>query len=160
MKRLYTQLVVLAATGFGLGCSPVAPGTVGALGGLVFLPWMRALNPVGQGAVAVALAAVAVPLCGCAERFFGVKDDRRIVADEYLTLPIALIGVPWPGHPWLLVAAFILSRLADMLKPPPARSLQKLPGGFGIVADDVVSCLYTCCILHVVTLAMAYLPAA
>lgn len=74
------------------------------------------------------------------ERQFGVKDDLRIVADEYLTFPLRMIGLLATAGALLL--AFLTHRLCDILKPPPARSLQRLPGGWGIVLDDVIASVY------------------
>jgi phosphatidylglycerophosphatase A len=103
-----------------------------------------------QAAIAVALAAVAIPVCGAAEKSFGVKDDRRIVADEYLTFPICTIGLPCLAAPWILAVAFVVNRAMDVLKPFPARQIQAVPGGPGIVLDDVFSSLYALAINHAV----------
>jgi phosphatidylglycerophosphatase A len=94
------------------------------------------------------LAAAAVPLCDQAERHFGVKDDHRIVADEYLTFPLCLVGLPWREHLWILAVAFVVNRALDVVKPPPARQAQELAGGLGIVMDDFVTCLYALALNH------------
>lgn len=140
-----------AATGFGLGFSPVASGTTGAFLGL---PLMLLLYPVWTGAIAwqiaccAVLAAAAVPICGAAERHFRRKDDRRIVADEYLTFPIGLIGLPLTFP--VLALAFVTNRICDIVKPFPARGAQALPGGWGIAIDDFVSALYSLALNHAV----------
>jgi phosphatidylglycerophosphatase A len=155
---IHRKIVLLFATGFGLGFCPVASGTAGALPGIMIL---LALQPLWQGPVlwpalaAAALSLAAIPICDLAERHFGRKDDRRIVADEYLTFPICMLGLPLT--PWLLAAAFFTSRLCDVLKPPPARRLQALPGGLGIVADDVIANLYSLALNHLVFLFANYL---
>ena len=145
----WKYLAVSAATGFGLGLSPFASGTTGTLLGI---PLMFCLSAVWTGAIVwqicccVVLAAVALPLCDAAEKHFNRKDDPRIVADEYLTFPICMIGLPIciPA----LGLAFITNRICDILKPPPAYRAQKLPGGLGIVADDVISALYSLALNH------------
>jgi len=130
------------ATGFGLGLSPFAPGTVGTLLGIVMV-WFS--NPVLtvplQIALAVVLSLIAIPICGVGEKQLGTKDPHAVVADEYLTFPICMIGLP--AHSWILVVAFLSNRFFDIIKPPPARKLQDLHGGFGIVIDDVFSSLYS-----------------
>jgi phosphatidylglycerophosphatase A len=78
-------IAVLIATGFGLGFSPVAPGTAGALLGIVVAALLYPLGLFGQIAVCILLCGVAIPVCTAAEEHFGKTDDRRIVADEYLT---------------------------------------------------------------------------
>ena len=94
---MFQYLAVAAATGFGLGFSPFASGTTGAL---LAIPLMFCLATVWTSAViwqvfsCLILAAIAIPLCNVAENHFKRKDDRRIVADEYLTFPICMIGLP------------------------------------------------------------------
>jgi len=147
----WRRAVIVAATGFGLGLCPVASGTAGTLPGLVIL---LALAPIWQSSLiwqiilAIALCLVAVPICDVAERHFGKKDDGRIVADEYLTFPLCMIGLPLV--PWMLAVAFLTNRVFDVLKPPPARQWQALPGGAGIVVDDVISALYSLAVNHIV----------
>ena len=144
------RAVLLMATGFGLGLSPVASGTAGTVPGL-FIAWALAYAAVGwQIAAGAILAAAAIPVCDLAERHFGRKDDGRIVADEYLTFPLCVIGLPIVSEPWILAVAFVTNRAFDVIKPFPARRLQKLPGGLGIVADDVFSSLYALAANHLI----------
>jgi phosphatidylglycerophosphatase A len=146
MERL-RKLIVWTATGFGLGCSPFAPGTAGCLLG-VPLAWLSnsTFGVPGQIALAVALSVLAVPICDLAERSFARKDDHRIVADEFLTFPISMIGLPLT--PWVVGMAFVSNRCFDILKLPPARGLQRLPGGLGITIDDVFAALYSLACNH------------
>jgi phosphatidylglycerophosphatase A len=146
--------LILLATGLGLGLAPVASGTFGTLPGLLIVLGLAPLWPypptgaaLGAQALAAAiLALLALPLCDTAEKHFGRKDDGRIVADEYLTFPIGLLGLPLT--PGVLVLAFLTNRIFDVIKPFPARRLQDLPGGLGIVADDVVSACYSLLVNH------------
>jgi phosphatidylglycerophosphatase A len=142
------RLIMLLATGVGLGHSPVASGTVGSLLGVAIVAAMAGLAWPWQTVLAVALAAAAVPICDHAERRLGTKDDGRIVADEYLTFPLCVLGLPWVGHLWLLAMAFVTHRALDIIKPPPARQVQELQGGLGIVLDDVTSSLYALALNH------------
>lgn len=144
------KMILFVATGFGLGLSPFASGTVGSLPGIVILFAMSAL-PIGwQVALCIALTVLAMPICGMAEDFYNKKDDGRIVADEYLTFPICMIGLPWATHPWLLASGFVVNRLLDIVKPPPARQAQDLVGGIGIVMDDFISCVYALGVNHAI----------
>ncbi|MBM4148732.1 MAG: phosphatidylglycerophosphatase A [Lentisphaerae bacterium] len=144
MKRLS----VILATGFGLGYFPVASGTVGTLPGVLIALAAARLPAWQQAAIAAALAAIAIPVCGAAETVLGRKDDGRIVADEYVTFPLCVIGLPIAAHPWLLVPAFLFHRVFDILKPFPARRIQALKGGWGVVLDDVSSGLYALAANH------------
>jgi phosphatidylglycerophosphatase A len=138
------------ATGAGFGFSPFAPGTVGTLWGIPLVlatRWgLEWLGVRGGGALAAEIVlclvwiAVAVPICQGGEDFFRKKDDGRICADEFLTFPLVMLGLP--ATPATLATGFLLHRCFDILKPPPARGWQTIPGGRGIVIDDVVSSLY------------------
>ncbi len=139
------RLCVWIATGFGLGNSPYASGTVGSLLGIPLVLAMSPLPWAGQAAVAAALALLCIPICTVAEAALGgEKDNPRIVADEYLTFPLCMLGLPWlePGNLWMLPMAFAVCRAMDILKPFPAWRLQALPGGLGITIDDIVASLY------------------
>mgnify|MGYP003586235769 CR=1 FL=1 len=139
---LSRKLSVALATGLCFGYSPVAPGTVGTVWGVLLVLFLNShLGAMAQVVCALALSICAVLICDDAEAYFGTKDDRRIVADEYLTFPLCMVGLP--AVPWLVAVAFVSHRVFDIVKPPPARRLQDLGGGLGVVADDVVSSLYS-----------------
>jgi len=143
------KTAVLLATGFGLGYSPVASGTAGSVLGVVLALGIACLpGLVLRIGVVLVLVAVAIPVCDAAEEYFGTKDDGRIVADEYLTFPICVLGLPL--SPWLLAVAFVVNRGLDVVKPPPARRLQACHGGFGIVVDDFIACLYGLAVNHAI----------
>ena len=144
------RIVLLLATGLGLGLSPFASGTAGTLPGVVIVLAMSGLAPIWQVVSALAMVGLAVPICHAAEAIYEKKDDGRIVADEYLTFPLCVLWLPWPEHLWLLGLAFVTHRLLDIIKPPPARQLQELKGGVGIVVDDLVSSLYALALNHAV----------
>ena len=149
--RMNERLIVAVATGFGLGYAPVASGTIGTLVALPIVLWMVRFYGQWwwQAAIAAGLTLLAVPICDAAEKIFGTKDDGRIVADEWMLFPICLIGLPVGEH-WqiLLPLCFVVARICDIIKPPPARSLERLPGGVGIVLDDLVASLYALAINH------------
>lgn len=148
---------MLLATGFGVGLSPMASGTIGSLLGIPIAMSIHHLNWTCQAGICVLLVLVAVPLCNVAEKHYGIKDDGRIVADEYLTFPICLIGIPWVEHLWLLPVAFVVSRVLDIIKPFPARRSQAFAGGAGIVMDDLISNLYTLALNYVICRMIDYL---
>ncbi len=134
------NLIKWVAVGFGTGWSPVMPGTVGTLVGLP-LAWGLIVSGWGwpmQSAVCVVLSLIAIPICGVAEKMIGGKDPGCIVADEYLTLPITVIGLT---SPWALLSGFVLHRIFDITKPPPIKQIQDIHGGFGIVVDDFLAAL-------------------
>ena len=133
------NLIKWIAVGFGTGWSPIMPGTVGTLVGLP-LAWGLMLLPDlwCQIGTCLVLTLIAIPICGVAEKMIGGKDPGCIVADEYLTLPITVIGLT---SPWALLSGFIFHRIFDITKPPPIKQLQHIHGGFGIVVDDFLAAL-------------------
>jgi len=140
---------IVMASGLGLGFSPVASGTVGSFWGVMlvlafgrWVPWLGV-----QALLCVLLCLVAVPICDRAEKLFAKKDDGRIVADEYMTFPICMLGLPVNG--WVLAMAFVTNRVCDIAKPPPAYRLQGLKGGWGVVADDVMASVYSLILNHI-----------
>ncbi|HOW97157.1 MAG TPA: phosphatidylglycerophosphatase A [Kiritimatiellia bacterium] len=150
MKDLARRVCVALATGLGLGYSPFAPGTVGSVWGVLIVLLLFPSLPVArQVLLCLGLALVAIPICDVAERHFKKKDPHCIVADEYLTFPISLIGLPvsWSAW-WILPVAFFSNRFFDIVKLPPANQLQRLRGGLGIVIDDVFAALYSLAANH------------
>ena len=95
----------------------------------------------------IAIAAVAASAVGVAagcepEKDFGSKDPRPFVMDEVAGMLIAGLAAwtPWSSHAWLTLAvAFFWFRVTDILKPPPARQLESLPRGWGIVMDNIAA---------------------
>ncbi len=139
----------LIATFFYLGYSPVASGTAGTLGAMALAFLLLALPAaMPYGAVCLCLVAVTfligLPLGGWAESYYGKKDPGPFVLDEvmgyFVPLCIYFQARPAPDE---LFAAFFLFRLFDVVKPQPARRLEKVKGGAGIMLDDLVAGLYS-----------------
>lgn len=139
--NLNEKLIKILATGLGSGLAPFMPGTLGTFVGiplyLVFasLPWPLWLITV------LAFCFLAWHVADNAERLYGQKDAQCIVIDEIAGLQwtLFLVSPTWPH----LTVGFILFRLFDITKPFPARFFQeKLPGGCGIVADDLAAGFY------------------
>ncbi len=137
------------AFGFGSGLSPFAPGTMGTLVAVPFLFALKSLGNPGFWVVLVLLFGLGVWLCERVSHRLGVHDHGGVVWDEMVGYWLAAAFVPlqWP---WLL-AAFVLFRFFDIVKPWPIRQLdKKVSGGFGIMIDDIVAALFTIIILAVI----------
>ena len=141
----------LVATFFGAGRLWPGPGTWGALAtGLLW--WLLAshLSPSARIPVIliliVAVVAIGIPAATLEARSCGGKDPSHVVIDEVAGQLVTLIACPivWRA----LLAGFILFRVFDILKPPPVRSLEKLPEGTGIVVDDLGAGVYGLIILQ------------
>jgi phosphatidylglycerophosphatase A len=131
---------VWLATGLGVGLVTPAPGTVAGAWGLLLVPAVARIPHLGAQAAAIAvLLMLAVAVCGAASRALGASDDPgAVVLDEIVVLPVVFFGVP--TITWTcLIAGYLLFRLFDVWKPGLAREAEKLPDGWGIVADDVVA---------------------
>jgi phosphatidylglycerophosphatase A len=132
------QTVLFFSTGFYSGKIPFAPGTFGTLAGLP-LCFLVSLCPPGIGImIIIAVIVLAVWLADLSERLLGSKDPGCIVIDEIAGMLVTLAGLPFTF--FTVALGFVLFRILDILKPFPIRSLErKIPGGAGIVIDDIVA---------------------
>jgi len=137
------RIFILAiATGGGSGYAPMASGTFGSAVGL--LVWLG-LVAANLGPLAYAFALLVVVLVGIwaadrAQTIFRRHDDGRITIDEVAGMLLSLFWLP--ARPEVVVVAFLLFRLFDIWKPAPARAAERLPGGLGVMADDLVAGIY------------------
>jgi len=141
MRRAIRNSAWTIATWFGCGMAPRAPGTMGSLGALpLYLIAARWGRP-GVAAAAVLVTAVGVWAASVVSRELGSHDPQVVVVDEVAGMLITML--PMRDISWLAVAVgFVLFRLLDIVKPWPARTLERLPGGWGIVMDDVAAGLF------------------
>lgn len=160
-RFLPTSVVTACATLGPIGRIRHAPGTWGSLAGLAYqLVFFHALSSswVGHLVTAVLIGTgiwFAIAICAEAEFRLGKRDPGEVVLDEFVAMPICFLGWPamlveplgrWPIV--VFVAGFVLFRFFDILKPLGIRRLQDLPGGLGVVADDVAAALASCLTLH------------
>lgn len=142
-----SPLTKLCATGLYTGFSPVAPGTAGSLLALAAAFVLPRPGLLGWSVALAVLIPLGIVTASRAERVYG-HDASQINIDEVAGMLVALSGVP--KTPAAFGAAFVLFRLFDVVKPYPVNELQRLPGGWGVMADDLMAGLYTCLGLHVV----------
>lgn len=139
------KFVLFIASGCGLGLiAPFAPGTFGSLPGVALAYAIASLPLWVQLPAVTGFTLLAIPFCGEAEKIFGIKDDGRITADEWMLFPIATVGLPLLELPWWsMLVFFAVVRAVDIIKPYPANRLQSIAGGRGVVIDDFVANLYS-----------------
>jgi phosphatidylglycerophosphatase A len=144
-----TRLAVFIATVGYCGYFPVAPGTVGSAAGLVFylLVWW-AQSPLFEVFLIALLFAAGVWAGTTSERYFGGIDPGPIVLDEVVGMLITLAFIP-VGITGALIG-FVLFRIFDVLKPFPARRLEALHGGLGVMADDAMAAIYANIVLRII----------
>ncbi len=140
----------LLATGLGSGHSPVAPGTAGSAVGLLLFWPLASLHVAAQLAACAALLVVGAAASTLVAREVGRKDPGLVVVDEVVGMWVTLIGLPLV--PLTAALGFLLFRVMDVVKPWPARSLEGLPRGWGIMADDVAAGVYAHLLLRVALL--------
>jgi phosphatidylglycerophosphatase A len=146
MKRRLARWI---ATWFGCGYAPVGPGTVGSLAAALIawaLAHWVAWPPWAIGALGVVAIAPAIWAADVTARALGKKDPGIVVVDEVVGQWITFAGASRIDGP-AVIAAFLLFRVFDIVKPPPVRQLERLPGGLGIVADDAFAGVYAALLL-------------
>jgi phosphatidylglycerophosphatase A len=145
------NIILFLASGFGTGYLPYCPGTFGTL---IALPISLIVNRIALeepwlGAISLAgLAAIALWLADQAARILGTKDPQTVTIDEIAGFALAsFLTVSLAG----LAIAFVLFRFFDIAKIFPARRLEALPGGAGIVLDDMLAGLYSFLLLRLLS---------
>lgn len=137
---LKEKAIKFLACGFGLGLLPVAPGTFGTLIGIPICLLCLPLSLFWRLPIVFALIAFSIYISGRAEEIYQKKDDQRIVIDEIIGFQVTMLPVTITAlH---LCAGFVLFRIFDILKPFPLKNLQRMPGGWGVVLDDVGAGIY------------------
>jgi phosphatidylglycerophosphatase A len=138
------RFVKFLATGFGSGCLPYAPGTWGSVVGIGYAWALSLLDWHWQLPIIATVLLGSVWLSGIAQNIYKRKDAPEIVIDEIAAFPVAALFA-WNAGRWtplLVIAAFVLFRIADILKPFPVNQSQHLRGGWGVVIDDVIAAVY------------------
>lgn len=130
----------------GLGYAPVASGTFGSLGGL-FLYIVLKGDPMLFLGATIFIFLLGMIFSAQAEKVYGRKDPKEVVIDEVCGMMVSLLFLP--DRSWIVITAFILFRLFDVIKPPPCRKIEKLPGASGIMLDDVIAGIYANLILQI-----------
>jgi len=174
--RKKPRLALALATSFGLGYLPKAPGTWGSLAGIA-LAWLSStfwffvaknfpslarsipekygwlIILITPSVVAVAVAVTGVIVASRVANYAGIEDPQYVVIDEvsgqFFTLLLPM-GFFEPKDWKYLLLGFILFRVFDIWKPFPVRQLEKLPGGWGIMADDWMAAVYAALVLRFV----------
>ena len=151
MKRLLTSC-------FGLGRLPIAPGSwasapVALIFGLMCYftagVWLTSITMV---IIAAAASVVCVKFASAVIEATGRKDPSEVVVDEVTGQAVAFLGISAAGGKAILITAlagFLLFRVLDIIKPWPCKRLEKLPAGWGILADDLAAGLYAMILLQI-----------
>jgi len=146
MKHFFLFL----STGFGVGYSPVAPGTLGTLIAIPIYYFLSKIHFPLYEITLIGFFFLSVWISENAEKLFGRKDDQRIVIDEVIGFLITMLWVSKTIG--FVIIGFFLFRFFDILKPFPIRHLEKgFKRGFGVVLDDVVAGVYANIVLQIIS---------
>jgi phosphatidylglycerophosphatase A len=148
-QKRVKQFILFWATGFGVGYSPIAPGTLGTLIAIPIYYFLSGIPSPLYEITLIGFLFLSVWISENAEIFFGKKDDQRIVIDEIVGFLITMLWVP-KILPFIIIG-FFLFRFFDILKPFPIRRLEKrLKGGYGVVLDDAIAGVYSNIIIRII----------
>ncbi len=147
MNKAKDNIILFIAQGAYSGRSPFAPGTAGTVVGVLLYLAIRNLGTAWYSLITVAVTVVGTWAAGEADRILGTKDNSTIVIDEIAGYLVAMFLVPFAW--WSVIAGFFLFRLFDIWKPWPLYGLQKIPGGMGVMIDDIGAGVYTNIVLQV-----------
>jgi phosphatidylglycerophosphatase A len=139
------------STGFFTGYITPAPGTWGSLAAwLMYVAIFMGgwIFPLAFLVFLTLVILLGIYTSGMMERFLGETDPSRIVIDEWAGIWLALFAIPQNMLSFFL--AFVLFRIFDIVKPWPANISQKLPGGWGIMTDDIIAGVYTIILIRVI----------
>jgi phosphatidylglycerophosphatase A len=151
--KVRENAVMFLATGFYIGNIPFAPGSFGSLIGLPFSFALAGISLVPAVICVLLFILFAVYIADVAEKILLQNDPGCIVIDEIVGMMVTLTGLPF--NLTTVVIGFILFRILDILKPFPIRKLdQQIPGGFGVVADDVVAGVIANLLLRIIIFAL------
>jgi len=157
MKRFLTSC-------FGLGRLPLAPGTWGSLPAAIIFGLMSQMQApaiiisIVMAALALAGSIICVKFVPVVIAATGENDPREVVADELVGQAVAFLTIPFlcletfsTRQIWIITAGgFLLFRLFDIAKPWPIRKLEKLPEGWGVLADDLIAGVYAAIALQII----------
>lgn len=141
---LVDRLALLVATAGGIGNAPIAPGTVASFIALLVV-WALPFSPLGLALTLLLVVAIGGWAADRVERLLATKDPGRVVIDEVAGMLLSVVALPRSFG--LLLAAFLLFRLLDILKPFPIRQSESLPGGLAIMLDDLIAGAFTLALL-------------
>jgi phosphatidylglycerophosphatase A len=150
MHKKMDAIVLFIAQGAYSGRVPIAPGTAGTVVGVLLYLLLKDVGSLWYGIAYTAVAAFGSLVAGRADEVLGTKDSPSIVIDEIAGYLIAMFLIPFAwGY---VIAGFLLFRFFDILKPWPLKRLQDIPGGPGVVLDDIGAAVYTNVVLQVAAL--------
>lgn len=154
VRDFRSTTAVVIGTGLGAGLSPVGPGTLGTLVGLPLAYWSCGWSLPERLLLWIALTAIGTWACKTYDEIMESHDNQMLVIDEVVGIGITSLSINPDGSWKAWLAAFVLFRVFDILKPPPVRQVDQWSkrgsawlGGFGVMADDLVAAVESLALL-------------
>ncbi|MCU7495146.1 MAG: phosphatidylglycerophosphatase A [Ignavibacteria bacterium] len=139
----------ILGSGFYTGYIPFAPGTFASLAALILYYLIPGFElPYVLIPMIVVFAAIGIKAGDRFEIMYGKKDPSQCTIDEVVGMWISLLFLPKRLN--YVILSFIIWRIFDIIKPSPARNAEKLPGGLGIMLDDIIAAVYSCILVHLI----------
>lgn len=148
-SKIFNRLAVKLATLFGIGNVQHCPGTVGSFfGTILYAVTIRKVAILPRSLIMLFMLILSLIICDIAEKILKKHDPKEIILDEFVAMPFVFFSVEeyFPKKlnvAFIMIIGFIIFRIFDILKPLGINLLQKLPGGIGILADDIVAAIYS-----------------
>ena len=154
MQSRRDVVLIIIGTCFGLGYVPVAPGTAGALLGVAIFIGIVGLTPLAFHTWLIGFALLGVCILTIiigpwAERYWKMKDPQVCVLDEVAGFLFTVLFFRTSSLVLTVIWCFVITRIFDIIKIPPARKLEQLPAGWGILLDDLCSSVYAVGFLYI-----------
>ncbi len=141
------KVVIFLATGCYTGYAPIVPGTFGTLVGIPIAFFLSLFGVKIATGILLGMILASCWIANEAEKIYGMKDPNDIVIDEVVGYLATVWALPFTW--FTVVGGFVLFRILDILKPYPIRKVEDwIPGGTGVVMDDILAGVYGCIILH------------
>lgn len=148
-SKIFDRWAVKLATLFGIGNVQHCPGTVGSFfGTILYAVTIRKVAILPRLLVMLFMLKLSLIVCDIAEKALKKHDPKEVILDEFVAIPFVFFSVEEYfsqklSVAFIIIIGFIIFRIFDILKPLGINRLQKLPGGIGIVADDIVAAIYS-----------------
>lgn len=146
-SKILNRLAVKLATLFGIGSVKYCPGTVGSFfGTILYAVTIRKVTILPRSLVMLFILILSLIVCDIAEKILKKHDPQEVILDEFVAMPFVFFGIEEYfsqklSVAFIMIIGFIIFRIFDILKPIGINRLQKLPGGIGIVADDIAAAI-------------------
>lgn len=142
-------ILALLGTSLYIGYIPIAPGTFGSLLAIPLIVLLSKNTDIYL-LVTIIISIIGIISASHLGKTWKKKDDQRITIDEFAGMMVTLLFIKTSW--WIFIIGFVLFRFFDIIKPLFIRSVERAPGGFGVMLDDIVSGIFANLCLRLILL--------